>query len=206
MQITTKIEGPRGCGYRKPGGIYLVSDGRAATCYRLPIPLTVCPCCGQGIKQTRGFTWIQAALFKDTPCNPSGNYPVDCCGSCAANLDPMTRIGLLWVGEVFYKTSEAFTRESAMQGISRRISQVPRELKVGETWIALAHPKAVTSIDENGEVMQGPGIFSFFRPQRIEYVVDPGDTPEKLQALEDRGFTLVKVIRDIDAQTQLDLN
>jgi hypothetical protein len=68
MNIETRVESKRGCGYRKPGGLYLVSGGFAKTCYKLPIGLTVCPCCNQGIKPARGFTWISAEFIKDSPC------------------------------------------------------------------------------------------------------------------------------------------
>lgn len=52
------IEARRGCGYRKVGGIYLVGGGIGVPCDRLPYPLTVCPCCSQGVKQGRGWTWV----------------------------------------------------------------------------------------------------------------------------------------------------
>ncbi len=56
--IPLTFEAARGCGYRKAGGKYLVSGGEMLPCGRLPLELTVCPCCSQGIKQSRGWTWI----------------------------------------------------------------------------------------------------------------------------------------------------
>jgi hypothetical protein len=55
------VEARRGCGYRKVGGLYLVGSGLGHGCDRLPIPLEICQCCGQGIKQTRGWTWVDIA-------------------------------------------------------------------------------------------------------------------------------------------------
>lgn len=43
--VRTSVEGARGCGYRKAGGIYLVSGGIPRPCGKLPIPLTTCPTC-----------------------------------------------------------------------------------------------------------------------------------------------------------------
>lgn len=57
-------EAKRGCGYRKVGGLYLVSSGAGLPCDRLPFPLTVCPTCSCGIKPSRGWTWVEpGALF-----------------------------------------------------------------------------------------------------------------------------------------------
>jgi hypothetical protein len=39
------VEPKRGCGYRKVGGIYLVSGGEGRPCGCLQIPLHTCPSC-----------------------------------------------------------------------------------------------------------------------------------------------------------------
>lgn len=194
--IIKKIEKERGCGFRKKGGLYLVSDGIGAPCDRLPIALHCCKYCGEGIKQSRGFKWIISSLFTDAPC--SGQ-----CEKCPLNL-PDQRMGLLWVGEAFYTTPGHFTREANEIGVSKRISQVPRDFKVGETWIALAHPKAVQSVVAGGSIEMKPGIFRAFRPDRIEYVVKGTESPDELDKLEKRGFTLVDVIPEGTQTTFLD--
>jgi hypothetical protein len=69
---------------------------------------------------------------------------------------------------------------------------------VGETWVALAHRKAYpTTFDlKPGEKIEWhAAIFHIFRPQRIEYVVKNDDSEEKLEQLEKRGISLVKVKR-----------
>jgi hypothetical protein len=76
---------------------------------------------------------------------------------------------------------------------------VPKELKIGETWIALAHRRAIR-LDNGKEGDEGyqAGIFRLFKPQRIEYIVTGKETKEELEALEARGLTLVHSIPVID--------
>lgn len=83
MEVTISTEQARGCGYRKPAkdgvGIYLVGDGLGAPCGLLPVPLGVCPCCGGGIKQTRGWTWITPqSLFTDAVLGSVAGIERDC--------------------------------------------------------------------------------------------------------------------------------
>lgn len=192
--IEDRVERKRGCGFRKEGGFYLVANGPAVGCGKLPIPLAVCPCCHAGIKPTRGWTWINGtALAAEKVCDfqPSDTG----CEFCPL-AKPMGRVGLLWIGEKFYKTPEDFQRESIEQGISRRISQIPRDFKVGETYVWLAHRKTIKN--EDGTFT--PAVFRIFRPQRIEYVVKKDDSDEKLDKLAERGITLVRVKRASDQE------
>lgn len=193
--IITKIESARGCGYRKEGGLYLVADGIGRPCCKLPHPLTVCPCCHAGIKPSRGWTWVSSNLFAEKECTEGRP-------SCPMNMTD-TMVGLMWVGEKFYPTAEHFAREAQGMGVSKRISQVPKDLVVGETWCYLAHRKAISVVNEKGEIDFAPGVFQAFRPTRIEYVVRGSESAEELEALEKRGLTLVRVIRDIDTQGSL---
>lgn len=136
--IIRSVEGPRGCGYRKAGGMYLVQfDGQPFPCGRFPIPLTCCPTCGAGIKPARGFTWIDPRPFiAANPCKAA----LDDCAVCPMSvLHDLQRVGLIWIGEQFYPTADAFRQEAQDMGISRRISRVPKGFKVGKTWVMLAH-------------------------------------------------------------------
>ena len=120
-------------------------------------------------------------------------------GDCPIADAKIQMAGLLWVGEKFYKTPGEFSKESNEMGISRRITMVPQKFKIGETWVALAHRKAISMLAEgdwNSEKEFKPGIFHIFKPSRIEYVVKEEDTEEELGKLEKRGFTLVRVVRD----------
>lgn len=184
--IRTSIESARGCGYRKTGGIYMVGSGSFAPCEHFPIELTVCPCCSTGIKQTRGWTWVKHELL---------GVPK---GTCGLNDE---RYGLIWVGECFYPTPGKFLSEAQMAGISRKLGSIPKGFELGKTKILLAHAKAVVKHGEGMfEFSYAPGIFASFTPERIEYVVNSTETPSELADLEKRGLSLVKVIRDVDAQ------
>lgn len=181
--MKTLYEAERGCGYRKKGGLYLRSDGIGQECGRLPIELTVCPCCNQGIKPARGFTWISGEIIKNSKCPGLDTE----CAACPMFSVP-EKVGLLWVGGKFYPTPESFTIEANKMGVSKRIAQVPKDLVLGETWVAIAHREV-----KFGEEKK-PGIFRIFKPTRIEYVVRGNETMQELKALEKRGIEPVKVI------------
>jgi hypothetical protein len=123
--------------------------------------------------------------------------------------DPAARFGLLWVGDKFYTANE-FRAEALRQGISKRIGAIPRGFKVGETWILLAHIKGGTRSISIGEdqtaIEKFPAIFHAFKPSRIEYVVTGLETETELKAMEDRGITLIEVIRDIDLQSSIEFS
>lgn len=195
------VESRRQCGYRKVGGIYLCGSGAGHECDRLPYPLTICPCCSAGIKQSRGWTWINVPLL-------TGGVHRDCldgfpCPFCMAT-DSLGACGLLWIGQQFYKTPGEFTREADGLGISRRIAAVPRAFKIGHTWVLLAHPQGAPCprcqgsgledvTDENMATVANAaaallitgkapcsacegtgkcaGIFRVFRPDRIEKII-----------------------------------
>ncbi len=191
MDIQTRIEGKRGCGYRQPGGLYLVADALTRTCPLLPFKTEVCGACGAGIKYARGWTWINPLkLFGEKVINDvcaSRCFPLkvkdDLLRPCFFEHD---EAGLLWVGQSFYPTSGMFVKEAAKMGVSRRIKTVPRKFKVNHHWVLLAHIQGFENKDK--------GIFSAFVPRRIEYVVKDDDDQEKLEDMEKRGITLVKVV------------
>ncbi len=213
-KITISTEAKRGCGYRKPGkkgyGIYLMADAPSAPCGRMPFPLTVCQCCGAGIKPSRGFTWIRPVeLFMDT-------IDIDCespiCYTCPMN--DLGRIGsnagLIWIGEKFYKTAEHFRVEAQRMGISRKLPALPTDFKIGRTWVFFAHRKCIPYKDTDGELQWHPGVFMAAKPSHIDLVIEDADEvpkyAEKLQ--DDLGsdkIRIVKVIRDVDAKKGADL-
>lgn len=163
----------------------MVGSGAFAPCEHFPIPLTVCPCCAAGIKQTRGWTWVKHDLL---------GVPK---GTCGLNDD---RYGLIWVGESFYPTPGKFLSEAHMAGISRKLKGIPKGFELGKTRILLAHSKAVITHNGDGTVTHSPGVFAVFTPERTEYIVSGHESPGELDDLEKRGLTLVNVIRDVDAQ------
>lgn len=208
------VEVKRGCGYRKVGGLYMVGGGIGVPCDRLPFELSVCSCCGQGIKQALGWTWIDVAKFFN---GAHENCVERCTTVCPLCDTPETlgRAGLIWVGEKFYKTPDDFVKEGVSLGFSRRIKAVPHGFKVGETYIMLAHSKAVKStepitdvvpVKPDGQLWAGdeqiyfprkPGIFYAWLPQRLEKIMkESARGTEEVADLEKRGISPVFVPDD----------
>src|SRR3972149_2888123 len=128
----------RGCGHRKVGALYLVGEGISAVCERLPIRIPdVCPTCGEGLKQARNITFVKSYYLglDGSACD------LPHCKQCPVGAGRPEDVGILWVGERYY-TPEDFIAEARRYGVSKRIPQVPKKLKLGETWVLLAHPKA----------------------------------------------------------------
>jgi hypothetical protein len=194
------VEARRGCGYRKVGGKYLVSGGEGRNCGRFPIPLHVCATCGGGIKQSRGWTWIKPELLDQvTVC--STTFDCNTCPVATKNLGE--RLGLLWIGRQFYPTPLDWLRETARLGMSRRITAVPRGFKVGETWVAIAHPAAITGTDEAGNATVAPGVIQLVRPDRIEQIITEtmSRDAEFMADLDAKGVTPV-IVPDDDKDHQ----
>lgn len=225
MSIRVSVEGRRGCGYRKVGGLYLMAGNLSMPCGRMPYELVVCAACGHGIKPARGWTWID-------PVEAFEHELVDClvgrqCQHCplGAGGETCGRCGLIWIGEAHYPSPEAFTREAASMGISRRVSTLPRGFEVGKTWVLLAHRKAITRdceecvegwresdgegsvpvpCDECGKtgLVHVPAIFSAFVPERVEQVVAEDCTDEEADKIRERGIEPV-IVRRGDEPGQL---
>jgi len=133
------VEQKRGCGFRKQFGLYLCGDGLAVVCIKLPIPLRVCPVCGEGVRFSRGWKWVDPLLLTGGICTPN-EMPAYCKDHHCPFDERLA--GLMWIGGKFY-TPESFTNEANEMGISKRISSIPKGLELGKTWILLAHKKAV---------------------------------------------------------------
>jgi len=205
------IEAKRGCGFRQEGGLYLMGGRLAAPCCWLPHELNVCPTCGAGIKQARGWTWVTpSAIFAGQECElPAAHFSApDPTAPDGVRLGkwtacPLTRLegrhGLIWVGERFYPTPADFTAEGASLGVSRRINSVPKGFVLGETWVLFAHPKVIKVSDGQFDINQHylPAIFSVFLPTSIDIIVKESElTDEKRAELEKRGLTPVAVPDD----------
>jgi len=206
------VEEVRGCGFRKVGGLYLRGEYISVSCDRLPYPLTVCPVCGQGIKVGRGFTRIIPGTLFGIHLECQDKFRP--CFMCDPPKDEVAFI--MGVGEKYYKSPEDFQREAQQLGVSKRIPFIPKELKLGETIVYLAHPKAcevrqpavmqeAMAILKEAETRQPKlleaekmekrlGIFTAFIPQRIEKLVWTSElTDEKREELEKRGITPIAV-------------
>lgn len=195
------VEPVRGCGYRKVGGMYLCGEYTSMPCDRLPLPLTTCPVCGQGIKVSRGFTEVNPYRlwgphdYSDRD-DKSGIYIQKCndrlrpCHVCDPQDQPAY---IMLVGAGNYKTPESFLDEADGMGISKRIPFIPKELKLGSTVVYLTHPQAceikvhpvlqqAMAIVEEAQTMKPRlletekvervmGIFCAFIPKRIEKLI-----------------------------------
>lgn len=191
------VEAKRGCGYRKVNALYLCGSGITAKCDRLPFPIEYCPTCGSGIKFTQGFTWLDwekyAGIHEDCKCpNPL------LCFICVPSGHPQP-YGLLWVGEAYYSPKH-FIKEALEMGVSKRIPFIPKELKLGETVVLLAHKKAISGViisDQPGEshlTEDKPGIFYAFTVTAIEMPIYESDlTEEKRKELNKRNITPVTI-------------
>ncbi len=168
----------RGCGWRKAGGMYLVSGGRALPCGKLPVPLSIlntCPHCGvelptgYGVRVSRAprMLYEPENLWKDLSCRKSlldlGSFMSFelklLCGLCP--LRDGNKIGpalLVWVGEKFYPEPVDFVRESQKMGISRRITSVPKDFVAGKTFVLLAHVKACHVYEKVSDVLPDPFV------------------------------------------------
>lgn len=185
------VEARRGCGFRKIGGIYIVSDGLSEPCERLPIPLLACPTCGHGIKHTRGFNWITPEyLFAHAkPCIAPPNsafedetHRHDACPVCRPSRlksdDPPDRSGLIWIGQQHYSPGE-WMQEALDMGVSRRVPAFPRGLVIGKTRIFAAHKHGLNMqsklIDGAPETAKGdatkPAVIHSFIAKRVEVIV-----------------------------------
>ena len=204
-EIVMSLESERLCGFRKAGanewGIYLMGDAPGGPCERMPFPLEICPCCGEGIKPSRGTTWIQPYnLFREVIKQVNCNSPV--CWSCPMNHLGVDKALLLWVGEKFYPTAKHFMVEANRMGISRKIPYIPHDFRIDKTWVYLAHRRCISyqSINDD-ETIWIPGIFMAFKPTHLDMVIDNVvDVPEYPQKLQeehgDDRVRIVKVVKD----------
>ena len=189
------VESKRGCGYRKVGGLYLVSEPGGVPCDRLPLELTVCPVCSHGFKQARGFTWVDVAGLV-------GGVHRDCLDEFPCPLCMST--------EQMGRAPAAFEMESRALGVSRRVHALPRGFKVGETWVLLAHPKTLPCSEcvATGLVGGVPcekckakgwlaGVFKVWRPSRVEKLLNESQRgSEEAEDLVKRGITPIFVPDD----------
>jgi hypothetical protein len=205
-RIGTVQDHRRGCGWRKKGGLYLMGGGDSFECGLLPIPFGTCPCCGYGIRPSRQPTWVDADQLiyaSEKECDRDADHCQSCPIYKTQHDEKFGQALLIWIGERHYPTVGHFEREAERHGTSRRIQAVPREFKVGVTWVLLAHPRAISTVPKMGEPVEfTPGIFHIFRPRRIEYICAGDESKEEIDALIERGLTPVVVERVAEAETE----
>ncbi len=206
-------EAKRGCGYRQVGGLYLCGEYAFASCDRLPYELKSCPVCGAGIHFTRSMTEVNPLkLFgKHEPMNGGGCPCFPTCFVCYPTDKPAY---IKTIGKKFYSPM-SFMSEARSMGVSLRIAQIPKDLKLGETVVYLAHPQAIAEANKEPKphkITRGKlkgkdtaelisyklAIFSAFIPKRVEMPVyekmlkGKGSRTLK-KSLKKRGITPVVV-------------
>jgi hypothetical protein len=191
VEIPTRVDACRGCGWRKPGGLYLIAGAPSEPCPLLPVALHVCPTCGEGLKPARSWTWVDADELLGLPLDHPA-CPPEHTARCplGRRLGPA---GLLWIGEAFYATPRAFMEEATRLGISRRITAVPRDFQPGRTWVLCAHRSAIPPAAAGADPTAA--VFTLFRPTAVEYVVRGDETDAELERLVKRGIQPVRVER-----------
>lgn len=199
------IEPKRGCGYRKVGGTYLVGPLTGDSCHRLPFPLGICPTCKSGIKQTRGWTWLDPSGVIGNPCGmvlgttrEGTREHCDYCMVCEPSKFLGEEVGLLWVGEKFYSETKDFIKEAVELGVSRRISAVPNDFVLGLHYVFLAHPEAFPGGEPPEYKDAEPGIFLLWKPERIEKIITQTMSKDKnlMATLTERDIAPVIVPDD----------
>lgn len=219
MKVHILYEERRLCGYRKPSkdgiGIYLRGSSFNESCERLPWLLDVCPCCGQGYKFSRSFTWINPMSmfdpYTEPLCtmleadDPHIRHRHEQCWMCNPELLG-SQAGLIWIGEKFYARPRDFMREAEIMGISRKLPAIPNGFVVGEHAIFLAHIRTFMSYDENGKVVYKPGVFAAFKPTSVDLVIDnPEDIPDRAIEIARRlGEDKVRICKVIPDKTDME--
>jgi len=201
------IESERGCGYRQVGKLYLVGFGIPYVCDNLPYVLDECDCCGYAPPFSRNLQWINKTYIREHRgqrkdphsdkifgvCICPANCPI-----CHPDANDLEKYALMWVGERYY-TPKSFTLEAEKMGVSKAIPAIPKDLKLGETWVFLAHRKVMThdGFDENGFSKgseEKPAIFYGFIPKKVEMLIwEREATEEKIKELKEKGITPVIV-------------
>jgi len=192
-------ESERGCGYRKVGSLYLVGSGLSRSCDMIPLALEPCPHCGFEIPRHEGFMWLAKQYFVPPARNHRASAVKEC--ECPPNCPvcwpaPEGKYGLMWVGSIAY-TPDSFVKEAITLGVSKKISEIPKALVLGETWIMLAHKKVPFRTQYRWAELQEepefkPAIFYAFRPLRVEMPIWKNKaTAKRIRELEDQGITPV---------------
>jgi hypothetical protein len=193
------------------GGMYIEGMGRAVPCDRLPFNIERCPICDQGIKFSRGFTWIHwyryagihdpcKCKMPNCPiCKPRETYLVEI--DVDKYKQQPVKYGLMWVGKKYY-TPESFMDEAYTLGVCKRIATIPKEIELDQTWILLAHQEAGIRQNDKGKDEKCSAVFYAFRPHRIIKIINKKQAKDKqyLENLAKRGITPLVGITNKDGK------
>ncbi|GAI17827.1 unnamed protein product [marine sediment metagenome] len=114
------------------------------------------------------------------------------------------KAGLIWIGEKFYRNPLEFTKETKTMGVCRRIPFIPRDFKIGKTWILLAHKRAILKKAKFGSPLgYEAGIFQIFKPEKIEITCSGDETDQEIESYLKRGLTPILVRKKEDLKLNL---
>lgn len=189
----------RGCGFRKVHCLYLCGGGIGHLCDRLDVELVSCPTCGEVPRFNRGISMIDLySLFGDH--GPECQCPEDC-PLCHPKPQEEFTSFLMWVGDKYY-TKNSFLLESAEQGVSKKISTIPKGMVLGESWVYLAKQGIIDTVvgghPDKKKRKKADGIFSAFIPARVEYLITQSESEneEYVDYLKKQGLTVIVVPDD----------
>lgn len=196
----------------------MVAEWGGEPCERMPVPIMPCSHCRARIQFSRSFQWVQplAALEGAKGCADEKSH-CPRCPICYPDLfqrfEPQFKAGLIWIGEQYYKTPKDWLAEGRELGFSRRISALPKEFRIGKTFVLVAHnktiidpvscPDCVNFVSANCKkcgatgIIPKPGIFYAWVPKRVELLVTPSMKDEAwVEELVEKGVSLVEVPED----------
>lgn len=184
VKVIPKIT--RGCGERVKNGLYLFFDATMLVpCDRLPFEVPgACPICGEGLRQFRSVRVINPRKF-------FGNFDATKCTSGCPVCFPPEHGGMMWVGAQYY-TPDSFAEEARKHGISKRIPNIPENLKPGDL-VFFAHPKGYDKVNPNNDEKPRPGVFMAARLTEYQKVLsnEDAENADIIADLEARGVVPV---------------
>ena len=188
MAPTTVTKRERGCGFRVPGGNYIMGGNFEVPCDRLPMPIPTCCTCGNTIEFFRGAKNINPLhLFHLHRTTPETLIDCTCEVTCPVCYPPLNG-WVMWVGEQNY-TMRSFMDEARERGVSKRIAQFPKGMNSGDIlYLAFKH---AYQLHGGGDFL--PAIFTASRITRLEHVLTgpQQEDPDYISALEAKGVVPV---------------
>ncbi len=192
IKIMPRVQ--RGCGERKPGGLYIFCGGAQLACYRFPMALPeACPCCGEELRQMRSVRMIDPMkLWGNCTDNTHPCHRYQCFGCF-----PPDKAGLMWVGKEYY-SPEHFIMEANSYGVSKRIPAIPKNLKIGDK-LFLVHNEALPEKNADGTKCENrTGVFYAATITEFHKILTEkqANDPEYIDDLIEKGITPVLEVDD----------
>jgi len=190
----------RGCGHLVPKGLYLRSDlnpqGTLPSIVTYDEPIPYFESHFRGFRIINGLA-LDITLDKDTIpprdidhlINRLRSEPEYLAADVARVQGAWSADLLMWIGEIFYPTSESFIKEVRRHGLNKRIrtSQTVPVVVPGLTRVYLMHPKAIAESE--------PGMIGYCYLTRVIWTRPVNqNTPKWIEELHKLGrLTVVDI-------------